>query len=55
VASAGDATDLVIEVYRLEGESTTWVYVGDGFDQYLEISLESIRRLVAELVRLRPD
>jgi len=52
VASAGDTTVLVIEMYRFDGESTTWVYVGDGFDQYLEVSLESIARLLVELARL---
>lgn len=52
-SSAGEATDLVVELYRLEGESTTWVYIGDGFDQYLELSLESVLRLVTVLGRLR--
>jgi len=51
VASAGEATEVAIEMHRTEGESTTWVYVGDGFDQYLELSLESVRRLVAALGR----
>ena len=52
-SSRGEATDLVIEMYRLEGESATWVYVGDGFDQYLELSLESVARLAAALARLK--
>ena len=49
VASAGEVTVIVIEMYRFDHETTTWVYAGDGFDQYLEISLESLRRLIAEL------
>ena len=52
VASAGEATEVAIEMHRTEGESTTWVYVGDGFDQYLEVSLESVRRLMATLGRV---
>jgi hypothetical protein len=52
LASAGEATEVAIEMHRTEGESTTWVYVGDGFDQYLEVSLESVRRLVATLARV---
>jgi len=52
VASAGEATELAIEMHRTEGETTTWIYVGDGFDQYLEISAESMQRLAAVLVRM---
>jgi len=52
-SSTGEATDLVIEMYRLEGESATWVYVGDGFDQYLELSLESVVRLAEALRKLK--
>lgn len=52
VASAGEATEVAIEMHRTHGESTTWVYVGDGFDQYLELSLESVRSLMAALGRV---
>ena len=52
LASGGEATEVAIEMHRTEGETTTWVYVGDGFDQYLEISLESVRRLMATLGRV---
>ena len=41
--------DLLIELSRIGDEPTTWVYVGDGTDQRLEISRESVARLVAVL------
>jgi hypothetical protein len=41
--------DLMIEFSRLGDEPSTWVYLGDGTDQRLELSLESVRRLVDEL------
>jgi len=52
VASRGEATELAIEMHRTAGESTTWIYVGDGFDQYLELSTESTQRLAAVLTRM---
>ena len=41
--------ELLIELSRIDDEPTTWVYIGDGTDQRLEISRESVARLVAVL------
>lgn len=46
------ATALMLEVHRTEGEPTTWVYVGDGERQYLELSVESAVRVAAALERV---
>lgn len=46
------ATTLLLEVHRTEGEPTTWVYVGDGERQYLELSIESAVRVAAALERV---
>ena len=40
---------LMIELYRFGAEPTTWVYIGDGTDQRLELSRESVARLVEVL------
>jgi hypothetical protein len=49
------ALELMIELHRVDGETTTWVYVGDGTDQRLELSVESAARLVAALATaIRP-
>lgn len=43
--------EFVVEVFRDDPAPTVWVYVGDGVDQYLELSLESTRRLVVGVTR----
>ena len=45
----------MIELYRIADGPTTWVYVGDGVEQRLELSIESAARLVATLATaIRP-
>jgi len=49
------ALELMIELYRIADGPTTWVYVGDGVEQRLELSIESAARLVATLATaIRP-
>ena len=43
--------ELLIEVHRSEGDATTWLYLGDGTDQRLEVTLESAGLLAAALTR----
>lgn len=43
------ATTLMLELHRTEGELTTWVYIGDGERQFLELSVESALRVAAAL------
>ena len=54
-----DATEapaeLLVEVHRSEGDETTWVYVGDGTDQRLELSVESAARLSRVLAAFSPE
>lgn len=56
---ATSATEMVVCLQRRDGASTTWVYVGDGFDQGIEMSVESWERVVAHvleaLARARDD
>lgn len=51
VVAPDRAMELMIELYRLDAEPTTWVYIGDGTDQRLELSRESVARLAAVLMR----
>ena len=39
----------MLELHRTEGEPTTWVYIGDGERQFLELSVESALRVAAAL------
>lgn len=51
-AGPGDvavAAELVVVLHRRVGASQTWVYVGDGVDQRLELTAESCVRLVGAL------
>lgn len=45
-------TDLAVCLHRLDGGPTTWVYVGDGAEQSLELTVDSWRRLVPALDRV---
>ena len=49
------SAELMIEVHRSEGEQTTWVYVGDGTDQRLELSIESTALLAQALAAITPE
>jgi hypothetical protein len=49
VVAPDRAIDLMVELYRYGAEPTTWVYIGDGTDQRLELSRESVARLAAVL------
>lgn len=44
------STEMVVCLQRRDGAPTTWLYVGDGFDQSIEVSVESWQRLVAQVV-----
>jgi len=45
----------MIELYRVADGPTTWVYVGDGVEQRLELSVESAARFVIALgAAIRP-
>lgn len=46
------AATLMLEVHRTEGEPTTWVYIGDGERQFLELSIESAQRVALALDRV---
>lgn len=46
------STDLAVCLHRRDGARTTWVYVGDGTDQLLELTLESVVRLMPALDRV---
>lgn len=43
------ASEVAVVVHRRERSEQTWLYVGDGTDQQLELTPESWRRLVARL------
>lgn len=43
------ATEVAVVVHRREKNEQTWLYVGDGTDQCLELTPESWRRVVAVL------
>lgn len=47
-----EAIELEIGLSRRDGETTTWVYLGDGRRQHLELSMESARWVWRELGRL---
>ncbi|SJM59441.1 hypothetical protein [Gulosibacter sp. 10] len=38
-----------IGLSRADGSTETWVYIGAGPGEYLEVSVESARRLIAAL------
>ncbi|MDJ1372345.1 hypothetical protein C7K25_13365 [Gulosibacter molinativorax] len=40
---------------RRDGSDTTWVYIGAGPREYLELSLESARQLADVLARQLPE
>lgn len=44
-------TDLAVCVHRRDGAATTWLYVGDGAVQHLELTAESWHRLVPAVDR----
>jgi hypothetical protein len=46
------AAELAVCVHRRDGARTTWVYVGDGAVQHLELSAESWHRLMPALDRV---
>jgi len=46
------ATELAVCLQRRDGAPTTWVYVGDGTHQALELSTGSWRRLLPALDRV---
>jgi hypothetical protein len=43
------ATEVAVVVHRREKGEQTWLYVGDGTDQCLELTPESWQRVVAAL------
>ncbi|PJJ61923.1 DUF6907 domain-containing protein [Compostimonas suwonensis] len=43
------SAELSMIVWRFDGSPETWVYLGDGTGQRIEVSLESARRLFAQL------
>ncbi|WP_282946337.1 DUF6907 domain-containing protein [Cellulomonas endometrii] len=43
--------DLAVALHRRDGAATTWLYVGDGAEQSLELTVESWARLVPALER----
>ena len=47
--------ELLIEVHRSEGDATTWLYLGDGTDQRLELSIESTALLAQALAAITPE
>lgn len=49
------SAELLIEVHRSEGEQVTWVYIGDGTDQRLELSIENTAVLAQALAALTPE
>ena len=54
VVSSSGAASLMIELHMLDGEPSAWVYVGDGVHEAIEISRESVNRLVQQLIALPP-
>lgn len=46
------ATELAVCLQRRDGAPTTWIYVGDGTHQALELSTGSWRRLLPALDRV---
>jgi len=46
------AAELAVCLHRRDGAPTTWVYVGDGAVQHLELSAESWHRLMPALDRV---
>lgn len=44
--------DLAVCVHRRDGSPTTWVYVGDGAVQHLELTADSWHRLMPALDRV---
>jgi len=43
------AIDLLLEVHSSERDATVWLYLGDGEDQRLEVTLDSAGRVAAAL------
>lgn len=43
--------EVTVVLRRRDGAAETWVYVGDGFDQYLELDLPTWSRLLLLLSR----
>ncbi len=44
-------TDLAVALHRRDGGPVTWLYVGDGAEQVLDLTVESWSRLVPALDR----
>ena len=50
------ATELTLVRYQYPHDSDTWLYIGDGSRSHgLDITLESVRRLVSTLARYMED
>lgn len=48
----GGARATTFSVERYTTPTGAWLYLGDGTDQRIEVSLESARRLIEEITRL---
>ena len=46
------SADLAVCLHRADGGPTTWLYVGDGEDQSLELTVDSWARLAPALDRM---
>jgi len=47
-----DAGDFEIGLTRMDGQADTWLYIGGGAQQHIEITTESARRVETALRRL---
>lgn len=45
-ADRAEGVELVLQLHRRVGAAETWLYVGDGFEQRLELTAESAERLL---------
>jgi len=45
------AGEVIVVLHRRCNESQTWLYVGDGWDHAVELSVESWRRVLPPIVR----
>jgi len=54
IVSPNGGGELMVELHSTAGETTAWVYIGDGVEHSIELSRESTARLARVLRELPP-
>ena len=49
--AGAQAVELLVEMHQTARDASAWLYIGDGIDQRLELSVESAGRLAQVLLQ----